>query len=161
MRVWPGKLATLCSGETVAHAIHKALSESSLFDSQLTSLSKLLWAMSDVAFHPTATEVELITSNSPVPARPAPIAVGALATWNLESVNKAANPQGFHADQLLDAGASCTYDIILRVWDLMRLSSANSTTWTFRTYYKIDIYALWLLARHFSVPVSIITQDVE
>ena len=65
-----------------------------------------------------ATEVELITSNSPVPARPAPVGVGVLATWDLESLNKSTNPMGLPADQLLDTAESCTYDIILRVWDL-------------------------------------------
>ncbi|MBL7103594.1 MAG: hypothetical protein ISS18_04625 [Bacteroidales bacterium] len=64
------------------------------------------------------TEVELITSNSPVPARPAPVGVGVLTTWNLESLNKATNPMGFPVNQLLEDGESCTYNIILRVWDL-------------------------------------------
>ncbi|MCD4790071.1 MAG: hypothetical protein K8R37_08740 [Bacteroidales bacterium] len=64
------------------------------------------------------TEVELITSNSPVPARPAPVGVGVLTTWDLESLNKATNPMGFPVNQLLEDGEACTYDIILRVWDL-------------------------------------------
>ena len=65
-----------------------------------------------------ATEVELITSNLPVPARPAPVGVGVLTTWDLESLNKATNPMGFPVNQLLEDGESCPYDIILRVWDL-------------------------------------------
>ncbi len=65
-----------------------------------------------------SSEVELITSNSPVPPRPAPVGVGILATWDLETLNAATNPLGLPADQLLQPGEFCPYDIILRVYDL-------------------------------------------
>ncbi|MEF8845670.1 MAG: hypothetical protein V5A59_09380 [Bacteroidales bacterium] len=65
-----------------------------------------------------AGEVEVITSHSPVPARPAPVGTGVLAKWDLEWLNKSTNPMGLPVDQLLDKGESCTYNLILRVWDL-------------------------------------------
>lgn len=65
-----------------------------------------------------ASEAELITSHNTVPARPAPVGVGVLTPWDLESLNMASNPMGLPADQLLSDGESCTYDVILRVWDL-------------------------------------------
>lgn len=66
-----------------------------------------------------ASEVQLIDSNSTVPAaRTKPVGVDVLTQWDLESVNASTNPMGLPADQLLAADESCTYDIILRVWDL-------------------------------------------
>lgn len=65
-----------------------------------------------------AGESSLHASTSTVPAaRTKPVSVGTLTTWNLESLNAPTNPMGFPKDQLLDPGESCTYDVILRVWD--------------------------------------------
>jgi hypothetical protein len=63
-------------------------------------------------------EVELINSDSPIPPRSDPFGVGILAKWDLETLNAATNPLGLPADQLLEPGESCPYDIILRVYDL-------------------------------------------
>jgi len=67
-------------------------------------------------------EVKIKESNSPVPARPAPVGVGALvANWDIEALDKASNPMGLppsQLDQLLEPGESCTYIIWLRVYDL-------------------------------------------
>jgi hypothetical protein len=64
-----------------------------------------------------AAESVLFTSTSPVPARPAAVAVDVLTTWDLESLNAATNPLGLPADQLLADGESCAYNVTLRVWD--------------------------------------------
>jgi hypothetical protein len=65
-----------------------------------------------------AGESALHSSTSTVPAaRTKPVAAGVLTNWNLESLNAPTNPMGWPADQLLEPGESCTYDIILRVWD--------------------------------------------
>lgn len=65
-----------------------------------------------------AGESLLHSSTTTVPAaRTKPVAVDNLTSWDLESVNAPTNPMGWPADQLLDQGESCTYDIILRVWD--------------------------------------------
>lgn len=57
------------------------------------------------------------TSTDPVPARPNPIGVGTLVSWNLQTVDAASNPMGLPAAQLLAPGEECTYNIILEVWD--------------------------------------------
>lgn len=61
--------------------------------------------------------VTLVDSPSPVPARPLPAGIGALASWNLQSVDAATNPLGLPADQLLLPGQECTYVVKLDVWD--------------------------------------------
>lgn len=74
-----------------------------------------------------ATEQELIASNSPVPPRPNPVGVGVLAHWDLKSLDKVENPMGLPADQLLASKESCTYDLILRVWDLTVVNEHTHT----------------------------------
>lgn len=65
-----------------------------------------------------AGESALHSSTSTVPAaRTKPVAVDVLTSWDLEWLNAATNPQSWPADQLLAPGESCTYDVILRVWD--------------------------------------------
>ena len=59
----------------------------------------------------------LTASVSPVPARPLPLAVDTISTWNLQSVDAASNPMGLPADQLLGPGQACVYNVILQVWD--------------------------------------------
>ena len=59
----------------------------------------------------------LTASVSPVPARPLPLAVDTIATWDLRSVDAASNPMGLPADQLLGPGQACVYNVILQVWD--------------------------------------------
>lgn len=64
-----------------------------------------------------ATPALLISSTSPVPARPLPLAVDTLANWNLQSVDAATNPMGLPPDQLLAPGQACVYNVILQVND--------------------------------------------
>ena len=65
----------------------------------------------------TSSPAVLISSASPVPARPLPLGVGTLAPWNLQILDAASNPMGLPADQLLAPGEACTYDVILNVND--------------------------------------------
>jgi hypothetical protein len=60
---------------------------------------------------------EIVTSNSPVPARPNPVGVGTLANWDLETLDAASNPNEYPADQLLIEGEYCTYTLKLWVYD--------------------------------------------
>lgn len=60
--------------------------------------------------------VSIASSTSPVPPRPQPLGVGTLGLWNLQSVDAASNPTT-SADQLLKDGESCTYNVVLEVWD--------------------------------------------
>lgn len=66
-----------------------------------------------------ATWQDIVTANSPVPARPSPLTIpgGTLASWDLETLDAASNPNGYPADQLLSDGESCTYNLYLRVYD--------------------------------------------
>jgi hypothetical protein len=59
----------------------------------------------------------LADSPDPVPARPAALAVGDLALWDLRSLDAGLNPMGLPADQLLAPGQACTYTVTLQVWD--------------------------------------------
>jgi hypothetical protein len=61
--------------------------------------------------------VELIDSSTPIPARPAPVGIGDLVDWDLSMVDKTSAPSTIPADQLLEEGEECTYDIILHVRD--------------------------------------------
>ena len=65
----------------------------------------------------TSSPPVLISSASPVPARPLPPGVGTLTPWNLQILDAASNPMGLPADQLLAPGEACTYDVILNVND--------------------------------------------
>jgi hypothetical protein len=63
--------------------------------------------------------ITLITSTSPVPARPA-LAIGAggtLTPWNLQWLDAATNPAGLPADQLLEQGQECTYVVNIQAYD--------------------------------------------
>lgn len=64
-----------------------------------------------------AGESLLHSATTPVPARPLPAGIGVLTNWDLSSLDAGTNPMGWPADQLLGPGESCTYDVILRVWD--------------------------------------------
>lgn len=61
--------------------------------------------------------ITLISSTSPVPARPNPLGVGTLTTWNLQWLDAATNPAGLPADQLLAQGQECTYVVNVQAYD--------------------------------------------
>lgn len=79
-----------------------------------------------------AGSAELVDSPSPVPARPNPVGVGTLTTWDLESVDATSNPMGLAPDQLLADGEECTYNIILKVKDWTIVNEhARDYSWVF------------------------------
>ena len=51
---------------------------------------------------------------------------GTLAEWDLRWLDLATNPKGLAADQLLAPGESCTYNLLLRVWDRTIYSESYS-----------------------------------
>ena len=62
--------------------------------------------------------IPLINSTSPVPARPATaLAVGILASWNLQWLDAATNPANLPADQLLQQGQECTYVVNVQAYN--------------------------------------------
>jgi hypothetical protein len=68
----------------------------------------------------------LKSSTDPVPARPNPVGVGVLSDWKLQTIDKATNPDNRPADQLLDPGESCSYDILLGVNDKTIVSESTN-----------------------------------
>ena len=61
--------------------------------------------------------IPLINSTSPVPARPNPLGVGILTSWNLQWLDAASNPASLPADQLLAQGQECTYVVNVQAYD--------------------------------------------
>jgi hypothetical protein len=67
------------------------------------------------------------TSSSPVPARPALVGVGVLKSWNLRSLDRPSNPEGYPLDQLLNPNESCAYVVRLRVSDRTLVGDSSAT----------------------------------
>lgn len=62
--------------------------------------------------------VKIKDSTDTCPPRPSAVGIGTLVAWDLKSLDASANPMGLASDQLLAAGESCTYDVILETGDL-------------------------------------------
>ena len=69
----------------------------------------------------------LETSTSPVPARPSPVGVGVLKTWDLKTLDRPSNPGGYPLAQLLHPNESCAYVVRLRVWDRTLVGDTSNT----------------------------------
>ncbi len=62
-----------------------------------------------------------------------------LAEWDLRWLDAATNPHGLPADQLLAEGESCSYDIVLKVWD-KTIVNEHHNHWTGRLTFPIKIH---------------------
>ena len=80
----------------------------------------------------------LHSSADPVPARPNPVGTGVLTDWGLATLDKVTNPDGRPADQLLDAGEGCSYDIMLYVEDKTIVSESVLHHYAYK-YFPVKI----------------------
>ncbi len=84
----------------------------------------------DILKQSAAAANTIISSSTPVPARPALSGIGTLASFNLANLDVTQNPilnpgAPWNIDQLLTNGASCNYNFILNVADKTLVSESD------------------------------------